>query len=288
MTIGAFRGRELVENYGFVADGSRLRVASVARNVGMASRQRKRRALIMVEGGRRPAHSGVTIRAARLAVLGELPRVNVGMTLLAIFRRALERDFANPGSSLMAGTAGHGTVGANQWKIGFRVIEAFCVDPRLHAMASLATHGRAVGSAQRHLSIELTVMRIGVAGDTTSILEIEWQCLIETRADNFFVTLDARHNGMSAFERKARFLVHGNRKSRSVKIAHRVAAFATVLVGGLGKLPFMDILVAIEALVELDLINRIRPGWNMALRALHAGMFSQERIDGARVFFYPE
>lgn len=273
MAIGTFRGCQPVENDGIVADRSRLRVAPIAGNVGVASRQRKRSSHFVVEGGRHPAHGVVTIRAARLAVLGELPGVNVGVTILASFRRPFECDFVSPDSSLVAGTAGNRAVGANQRKIRFRVIEAFCVNPRPHAMASLATHGRAVSGAQRHLNIELAMMRIRVASRATSILKIEWQGLIETRTDNFFVTIDAGNHGMSAFERKARFLVHRNRKSGPVKIVYRVAAFATILVGSLGELSIMNILVTIEALVELNLIYRVRPGWNMALRAFHAGMF---------------
>jgi hypothetical protein len=245
MTIGTLGRRKLVKNDGFVADRSRLGVASVAQNVCVASRQRKRSALIVVESRWHPANGVVAICAARLAVLDELPSVNIRVTVLAIFRRAFERYFANAGGRLVARAAGNRAVSANQRKIRFRVIEASCIDPRLNAMASLTTHGRAIGSAQRHLSIELAMMRIGVAGYATSILEIEWQRFIETRAHYFFVTLDARHDGMSAFERKARFLVHGNRKSGPVKIVYAMAAFATILVGSLGKLSIVNILMAI-------------------------------------------
>jgi len=119
MTIGTLGGRELVENDRFVADRSRLCVASVTGNVGMASRQRKRSAFIVVESRRHPAHGVVTVRAARLAVLGELPSVNIGVTILAIFRRAFERYLASVGRSFMARTARNRPVSANQRKIRF-------------------------------------------------------------------------------------------------------------------------------------------------------------------------
>jgi hypothetical protein len=125
------------------------------------------------------------------------------------------------------------------------------------------------------LNIELAMMRIDVAACTTSILEIERQDLIEAGSDDFFVTLDARNDGVRAFQRKARLLMHGNRKSGPVKIVYAVAAFATIPVGFLGELSIVNILVAIEALVELDLIECIHPRWDMALRAFHGGMFPQ-------------
>ena len=275
MTVSTLRGRKLVEGDGFVADQSRLSMASVAGNVGMASRQRKRSALIVVKNRRHPAHGVVTVRAARLAVLVELPGVNIEVTILAVFRGAFERYFANAGRRLVARAAGNRAVVANEREIRFRVIETFCIDPRFHVVASLAAHGRAIGCALRHLIVELGVMWIGVAGCATPILKIERQYLIETRGHDFFVTLDARNDGVRAFERKSRLLMHGDRKFRPVKIIYAMAAFATILVRGLGELSIVNILVTIEALVELHLIKCIHPRRDVALRAFHAGMLPQ-------------
>ncbi len=119
----------MVDHNRVVADRSCLRVAPVARNVGMAPCKRKRSALIVIERRWRPENRVVTFRAPRLVILHELPGVNVGVAILAQLRRSFERYFTNSGGRLVARTARDRAMSADQRKLRFQVIETFCVDP---------------------------------------------------------------------------------------------------------------------------------------------------------------
>ena len=90
MAIGAFAGRQAIQNYGMPAHQLNLRMTCVAGNIRMAARQGKGCAFV-IESRRRPAFGAMAILAQRLAVFYELPAVHIFMTIRAIFRRNLER-----------------------------------------------------------------------------------------------------------------------------------------------------------------------------------------------------
>jgi hypothetical protein len=80
----------------------------------------------------------VAIVAVSLLIMVELPRVDICVAILAILRCALEHCRAAAYRDQVARTAGGRAVGANQWKVGFRVIKTFRIDPGPDVMASLA------------------------------------------------------------------------------------------------------------------------------------------------------
>jgi len=155
-------------------------------------------------------------------------------------------------------------------------------------MASFATHGRRVGGELSHAILEFAMMRIDVTRGATPVFEMEWQYLIGTPCVAFFVAADARDHGVRPLQGEPRFAVHGDRKFRPVKIDDAVTVLATIRVRSLGELPRMGVLVAVLALRKFDFIHRIFARRHVAFCTSHAGMFSEERVGGAGVFFHPE
>ena len=82
------------------------------------------------------------------------------------------------------------------------------------------------------------------------------------------VALRAVNSHMRPGEREAGLLVLRDRKGRRLEAVDGVARFALSLLGRRRKLPVVDVLVAIEAFCESDLVLRRSSGWNVALRAL--------------------
>jgi len=196
MTIRAFGRRKIIQEHIFAPDRASLRVALIAEQIGVPSRQWKRSALIVIESGRRPAVGVMTLGAVSRVGLCELPSMNIGVTILANFRRSLEFCRASPRGDDVASTAGDRAVRSGQRKICLAVIEAFCVGPGLHVMACLATQLSAVSGELTHAILEFSMMRIDVARGATPILEMKWQYLIGTASCPLFVTADARHHGV--------------------------------------------------------------------------------------------
>ena len=63
-----------------------------------------------------------------------------------------------------------------------------------------------------------------------------------------------------------------------MKILYGVAAFAAIIVWRAGKLPVVHVLMAIRAVRELHLVNRVLAGWDVTLVAFHFGVFAFECV----------
>ena len=173
MAIGAFGGSEAVKDHGFTADRPSLRMALVTGHIGMSPGQRKGSAFIVIESRRRPPFRVVAVRAMRFVVLGELPGMHIGVTNLAGLGRSFEDSFVSAGRNQMARTAGRPRDARQQWKLGFRMIETFRIDPGVHVMASLAAQRRTVSALLSHACLELAVVRVRVTSGATAILEMK-------------------------------------------------------------------------------------------------------------------
>ena len=130
------------------------------------------------------------------------------------------------------------------------------------------------------------MMRINVACGATLILEMERQHLVRWPACASFVTFIARHGHVCARQSEPSLLMSGNRKCRTVKILHGVAAFTTVMIRSSGKLPFVDIFVTIQAGGKLHIVEGILACLNVALIACHVGMFAQQRVFRGGMLFH--
>lgn len=73
-----------------------------------------------------------------------------------------------------------------------------------------------------------------------------------------------------------------------MKIFHRVAGFAAVLIRSGGELLIMGVLVAIGAGREFDLVQSVLPRGDVAFLAGHRGMPSFERVVGRGMLLHAE
>jgi hypothetical protein len=93
---------------------------------------------------------------------------------------------------------------------------------------------------------------------------------------------------MPAGQLKARLLMFRQGEGCRAIALEIVALLASVQVRSPGKLSLMLILVTVHALGELDAIESVLPFRNMALRALHRGVFQDQRVGGGSVFLHSE
>src|SRR6267378_7076438 len=73
-----------------------------------------------------------------------------------------------------------------------------------------------------------------------------------------------------------------------MKILHGVAAFAAVIVRCAGKLTVVHVLMAVRALREFHLVNRVFTGRDVALVAFHLRVLAFEWVARCGVLFYAE
>jgi hypothetical protein len=211
--------------------------------------------------------------------------MDVNVTSLASFGRALKLRVSGTGWSFVTGTAGSGAMRSNQWKFCFRMIELFDIGPGLHAMTSLAAELRTAGTALLHALVELAMMRIGMASRATPVFEMEWQYLVGTPVRARFVATHARNHSVRAFQSESRVAVHGDSKFRAVKTIDGMTGLAAIL-EILGELSVVSIVMAIKALSKLHLIDGVHTGRDMALAAVDSGVFPKQWIIRSCVFFY--
>ena len=166
------------------------------------------------------------------------------------------------------------------------MVEAAYFRPGTRIVAPFTTEDSAVRTTPRHPLAKFSVMRILMAGGARFVCKAKRQDLVGPVRHGRLVALIAGHRGMSARQRELRPLMHGNREKRALKTLHVVAVFAPVAMGRTGKLPIMRVLVAVRAIRELHLVNGVLARGDMALRALHGGMFALERIPGSLMFLH--
>lgn len=85
---------------------------------------------------------------------------------------------------------------------------------------------------------------------------------------------------MAASELEAGLFVLGERKRRRLESLQRVALLALIQPGRSGELRLVLVVVAVQAAGELDLVKRVLPLRDMALRALEFRVLAFERVRG--------
>jgi hypothetical protein len=228
----------------------------------------------------------MAVRTTGLSSLCELGSVSIRVAVFADLRGSLELSLAGAGRGFVTCGAGNGAMSPQEREFGFRMIETAHVRPRLHIVTSLTTKSRSIRAAPGHAVFEFTFMRINVAGGAALILKMEGEHLLCWSPGSHLVTIIARHGHVCARECKASVAMLCNRKCGAVKILNGMAAFASVLIGCGLKLPFMRVLVAIQAGSKLHFVNRIFARWKMAFCAIYGGMLAQQRVVGAGMLFY--
>lgn len=158
------------------------------------------------------------------------------------------------------------------------MIETFGIGPGVDIVARLAAQHRTIGALLSHACLELTAVRVDVTSGAAAILEMKGQYLVGPPGSTFLVTRDARNHRVRALQRETRIAMHGDRKSRAVKIIDRVTGFATILIWSFGELSVMRVLMAIRAVLKSHLENRVGPSRDVALAAFHTGVLAQQWI----------
>lgn len=203
----------------------------------------------------------------------ELAIMFVRVTGLALCRGAFESGLLVRRWFVAIG-ARNRTMCAEQRVVRFRMVEAIDIGPRLHVVASFAAERSAVGPFVRHLLVKLPFVRVLMAGGATPVFEMEGRYLVSRPTQPNFVAIGAGNCNVRSLQRKAQTLVLCNGEAGAVPILEGVAILAAVVVGGLGKLIFVRVFVAIRACREFHFVESIFASGNVALCALYFGMLT--------------
>ncbi len=290
-------GGGTVEQHRFPTDHLRHLVALSAAHIAMGSLQRKTGAPVVIEKRGFPARAVVALGAGReWTALSELPAMNVVVALFAGSWGDVEihiDEASFEGRRPMARLALHGAMRSHQRKGGGGVVEAHQVAPRLRGMADLAT----VGSVWRrfcHALAELPLMGVGVATGTRQALPVIYRrglpldrsfCSSRHKRSGcaWLVAVVTGHRDVAAGQHKAGLLVLGQREGGWPITSQRVALLAAVEVGSGCELSLVLIGVAVQAALELELVQSVSALGNMALLATNLDMFPLQRIGGRLV-----
>jgi len=179
VAIRTFLRCRLVEQNQLSLDLPLQLVALFALKIGVAARQWKLCALVMVKCRWRPALVHVAVPAFSYTFLRcKLVAMRLCVARFAILRRSLELNVVSAGYRFMALAARHNSMGALQRKFCFRMVESAYVDPRARYVTRFATLRRAIGFFLGHAVFKLTLVGIGVAGGACAVLKMEGQNLI--------------------------------------------------------------------------------------------------------------
>ena len=102
------------------------------------------------------------------------------------------------------------------------------------------------------------------------------------------MAIRAGYRDVRSREREPGVTVFGDGIVCPVEVLDGVTFLTTILVGGSGKLPVMDVLMAIGTQLEFDLIDCVLPRGEVALGTLHLYVLALERILRAGVLFHAE
>ena len=177
----------------------------------------------------------------------------------------------------MAINAGHGTVGANERKVGMRVVEPGQVLPGFRGMAGYAAKGLSIATGDSHAANKLPLMNVFVAACATELIEVIER---HTGSRQWLVALVTGHGSVTTGKREVGALVVGERVGRGLEGGPGVALFASIAPGRGSELALVLVLVTVNAEPELDLVASLFSGWDMAVDTLHIGVRKEQREIG--------
>lgn len=136
----------------------------------------------------------------------------------------------------------------------------------------------AVSAAAFHTILELAVMRIRVTRGAGAVVKMKWQNFVGAMSDFRLVAVVAGYRHVTSRQGKLSLGMLGDGKERSVKITNGVATLAPVVIRCSRELSIVRIFVAIGAIRELHLIDRIFASGNVALSAFHRDVLPFKRV----------
>jgi len=148
-------------------------------------------------------------------------------------------------------------VRSEQRKLRLAVVESIHVGPRPGVVASFAPKRRAVRPMPRHAVIELPMMRVFMTSGATAIFKAERQNLIRAVRHLRLVAIVAGNSRVRARKGVSRFAMFCDGIERAVKIPNGVAVFTTIIVRRTSELSVVHVFMAIDAIREFHLVNRV-------------------------------
>jgi hypothetical protein len=243
----------------------------------------------VIEEGRHP-----TLRVVAVGTRGpaffrdELPSVRVDVAAFAALRGALELDFSAPWKPLVARSALHDAMRSQQRKVRFAVIKAADLYPGRGGVASYTSKRRAVAAQSLHAVAKLPAMRVYVACATSLVRKPEWQDIVGAMREACLVAFVARHGSVRAGQHELGLLMLRDGEERAMKVAHRMARLAAIVVRRAGELAVVRIPMTVRAVREFHFVDRVAARGKMALRAFHTRVSAFQRILGTRMFLHAE
>ena len=273
----------LVEEHRFAFKLALVLVAARAGHILVQPLQRELGALVVIEERGFPFRRVMAVHARRHAGLLKLLAMRVFVASFALERRRREvrlHQFRLHVWRLVAIDTGRCLVRPGQHKVRLAVVKALDILPVLGGVAGLATRWRSIRPRLLHALGELVVVRVLVTGLAIQIIPvIEHHRLgLGVRVLRLFMAVRAGDGNVAAREGEPRILVPLQCERRRLEAVHRVAVFALVLVGRGGELPVVRILVAVRAILELDLVLRVLAFVDVALGAIHCEVLPFQRI----------
>jgi hypothetical protein len=211
VAVGTGRGCGFVEEDGISIHRSLHGVASRARNILVATFQRKR-CLLVIEERRLPLVA-VVASGALICIGAKLFCMRVLMAHAALLTGTMEVNMQHRKfhiRRLVALGAGHRPMRADKLEIGRRVIELCQVLPLLGGVTGLAPERFAASIARRHAIGKLSFVDIVVTTGATQLIEVIQR---NVRAGRRLMTLVACNRPVRIGKRKLRLLVHDQREA---------------------------------------------------------------------------
>ena len=276
VACGAGRRCWLVEEDFLSFDLAEIDVTIAARDILVGALQREG-SLLMIEQRWLPFGAVVAVAAWSLLVgTGELAAMHVFMAVFALCWRGLERNMQHRLfhiRRLVAVNAGYRAMRTHQREVGLRMIEGGHVLPSLRGVACFAACRLArriqLGDAVR----EFAFVNVLMASYATQVIEVIRHSLAVRHG---LVAVNAGHRQMAPGECEGYLLVLRDGKRGRLEAGFRVALLAAVEVRRLGKLPLVDIFMAVRTECKFYLIDGISTRRDMAFCALQLCMFFTE------------
>ena len=291
MAGGTFLGSGLIEQYLPARDGPDQLVAGFATNVLVNALERESRARVVIKQRRFPFRAVMAFRAGCVLSLGKLSAVDVLVTILALGWSRFEVHVHERGlhvRRLVAINAGGRAMRPHEGERSLGVIKSGKLFPRLSGMASFASRRRSISPHHRHACLELRLVGVFVATGAAQILPAINYGGFWFEFRRFLVAVATGNGNVSSSQQKVRVLMTRQCKRGRLVSFQIVAAVTGVEVRSGGKLGGMLIGVTIRAVLEFDVEYGLPSPRNMALRTLHLGMSTLQRVWAQGVVFNGE
>jgi hypothetical protein len=275
----AFRRCWLIESDRFSFDSFYKAVTLITRHSDMPSAKRELRPLLMIKSRRHPPLHDVTVSADCFPLLrNKLSPMRINVACLTRVRCTLELIPRRAGLQLVARSARNRAMSSQQRKRRLRMVESFHSRPRTRDVARLASEDGPVDSPPIHPLLELSMVRIHMAGRAGPVFNMKWHDFVATPSSPNLVTIRAWNRRMPTGQRESRFAVFRNRVRGTVEVRNSMTTLAPVSIRRGGELATVRVFMTVHAVCKFQLIDRRFVHRGVALHTLDGGVLAFKRI----------